>query len=84
MIDTRPFQEACDALNRRKPSTLKKRFGSNGPSPEQLLEYQAEVKTWNSAYRKASKAWTEAREQSIREWEAASESERKEWIENRG
>jgi len=39
-------------MRRYKPSSIAKRFGRNGPSPEQLEKYKAEVSAWNSRYRK--------------------------------
>lgn len=41
-------------LFRIKPSSIKKMFGTNGPTPEQKVKYDADVRAWNAAYRKAS------------------------------
>jgi hypothetical protein len=43
------------ALQSTRPHSIEKRFGSNGPNPDQLTAYKAEVKSWNSAYRNAKK-----------------------------
>lgn len=44
-----------------QPSSIKKRFGKNGPSEKQMEEYQSEVKEWNRKYRAATKMFKEAK-----------------------
>lgn len=43
------------ALRDRKPHSLKRRFGSRGPTPEQAAAYEAEVREWNREYRAITK-----------------------------
>ena len=43
-----------------KPHSLAKRFGKNGPNPEQLAAYKEEVRQWEKANRAARKAWADA------------------------
>lgn len=72
-------KEAGD-LFRRKPRSLKQRFGSNGPTPEQLIAYNNEVREWNSAYRKATRNHKAQPEESNKRWREMSESEQAAWV----
>jgi GNAT superfamily N-acetyltransferase len=47
-------------LRESKPRPIEKRFGTDGPNPEQKVAYDAEVKDWNRRYREANKAFKEA------------------------
>ena len=49
-----------DKLRDTKPSSIQKRFGQKGPTPEQKTSYDAEVKEWNKKYRAATKKYNEA------------------------
>lgn len=42
-------------LNKVKRHSIAKRFGSRGPSPEQLAEHKEYERQWSRAYRLASK-----------------------------
>ena len=42
-----------------RPRPIKKLYGAKGPSPEQLVAYKEELRTWNRAYRRAMNAWKE-------------------------
>ena len=57
------YNSAADAardmemIRRTRPHSEAKRFGSRGPSPEQKVAYDEEVRQWNRKYRAASAAW---------------------------
>jgi len=41
------------ALREVRPRPIAKLFGKNGPTPDQLTAYKAQVKIWNAQYRAA-------------------------------
>lgn len=43
-----------------QPRPIKKLYGTKGPSPEQLADYKAYAKRWNSEYRRLGKLQKEA------------------------
>lgn len=47
-------------LRERKPSSIAKRFGKKGPTAEQKIAFDAEVKEWNRQFRQANKVFKEA------------------------
>ena len=48
------WAEEMAQLRAVRPSGIARRFGKTGPTPEQRVAYDAEVKAWNAKYRKAS------------------------------
>jgi hypothetical protein len=48
-------------IRKSRPHSEAKRFGSDGPSPEQRAAYEEEVRQWNRKYRAASAAWRKLR-----------------------
>lgn len=48
-------------LREIQPSSIKKRFGKNGPSEQQMEAHKEEVKEWNRKYRRATKMFKEAK-----------------------
>lgn len=49
------WAEEMGRLRTFQPRPIKKLYGKNGPTPEQLIAYKANEKAWNKAYRYASK-----------------------------
>lgn len=51
-----------------KPRPIKKLYGLRGPTPEQAAAHMDAMRTWNSAYRKASRMQKETLERENAEW----------------
>jgi hypothetical protein len=50
-------------LQKTKPHSLAKRFGSNGPNETQLSDYKAELREWNRLYGQANRAYKQAKKE---------------------
>jgi 8-oxo-dGTP pyrophosphatase MutT (NUDIX family) len=64
-----PINRAADLaqqmaeMRKRKPSSIAKRFGANGPTPEQRAAHEDEVRAWNREYSRLSREQKKALEE---------------------
>lgn len=61
------LSRAAGSLWATRPRTLRRLFGTAGPTPEQLAAWQADRRSWNARYRQIRKAWLAAIDESNRD-----------------
>jgi len=60
MTDYAALVTQLDALRDRKPRTLEQLYGRRGPTPDQRVAHDQQMREWNRQYRAAQKRYAAA------------------------